>query len=292
MKVMRKEKKQLLSFMSDAEVEESYNIKKLEEVKKKIDDLYDNYLNQNILVVFFDIYGLSSFVIHCFIIAFYSVFMIFFSSTFGINLLAGFVGSMVCIAFGAILIVKSYENKLSDYFEDKFAFALRMISRNLSTGKTITAAIEATAKHLNGKLQAEFFRIIKQINAGSTLEEALQQGEKIYPYKGYLIFSANVQFSMQRGGSVKESLNELAKDLVSSQVIKRKTQALTSESRGAAKILAALPFIMLIILRSFAEENFNYLFTADYGRIIVCYVVISVTIGFVIIKRMIDKVAL
>ena len=84
----------------------------------------------------------------------------------------------------------------------------------------------------------------------------------------------------------------LADDLIAAQIIKKKTRALTSESRGAAFILATLPAIMLGVMYSFAHANFIYLFNELYGRYVLIYVVISVSLGFVIISRMIQKVEL
>lgn len=290
--LMFNKKNKFSEYIEDAELFESDELGIIDNIKKEINDFYIKYLSQNILVIFFDIYNLTSFIVHCVVILFYVAFMVFVSQTFDFSYFITLILVGIVIATGSLLILKEYRFKLSDYFEDKFSFSLRMISRNLLSGKTIIAAIEAASRHTVGKIRLEFDRIIKQVNAGNTLEEALITGEKLYPYKGYTVFSANIQMSLRRGGSIKDSLNELAQDLVSSQVIRKKTLALTSESRGAAKILAALPFIMLFVLHSFAVENFEYLINEQYGKYILIYVVISVSIGFVLIKRMIDSVAL
>ncbi|WP_152428751.1 type II secretion system F family protein, partial [Vibrio azureus] len=229
---------------------------------------------------------------HIGVVLFYISFMLFVTDTFRFSYFLTSILISLVVLIGFYQILNEYKRKLSDYFEDKFAFALRMISRNLLSGRTIISAMESASRHTVGKIRLEFERIIKQVHAGNTLEEALASGEKIYPYKGYIVFSANVQMSLKRGGSIKDSLNELAQDLVASQVIRKKTQALTSESRGAAKILALLPFIMLFILKNLAQDNFNYLLNEQYGKYIIVYVVVSVTIGFVMIQKMINSVSL
>lgn len=285
-------KRRIDDYIEDAELPELNETTKLDEVKKEIQEFYVKYLSQNILVIFFDIYGMGSFVLHCGVILFYIGFVIFASNAFVLPYFFTVCLISVVIFLGGLFILKEYRQKLSDYFEDKFSFSLRMISRNLLTGKTIISSIESASRHTVGKIRIEFERIIKQVHAGNTLEEALITGEKLYPYKGYAVFSANVQMSLKRGGSIKDSLNELAQDLVASQVIRKKTLALTSESRGAAKILVLLPFLMLFVLKSFAVENYQYLFHEQYGNYILIYVVFSVSIGFVLIKRMIDSVTL
>lgn len=281
-----------IDFIEDAKREDKEKHSLLDDFKDKVIAWYAEYFSQSVLAMFFDIYGLGAFVTHCLLILFYVLFSFFFMEAFYFPYTYGFLLATLIILLGIILIIKQYKIKLSDYFEDRFSFSLRMISRNLGAGKTILGAIESTSKHTSGRLKNEFNRICKQVHAGNTLDEALQQGELIYPFKGYIVFSANVQLSLRSGGSIKDLLNELAVDLQGSQIIRRKTLALTSESRGAAKILAALPIFMLLILNAFAPENLAYLFTQHYGQIVLVYVVISVTLGFIVIKRMIDNIAL
>ena len=288
--VFRQEK--LDDYIEDAIITESKESNIFVILKSRLYNFYLKYLSQNILIMFFDIYGLSNFIIHIGVILFYVSFMIFVTDTLRTSYFLTVTLTSLVVLIGFYQILNEYKRKLSDYFEDKFSFALRMISRNLLSGRTIISAIESASRHTVGKIRLEFERIIKQVHAGNTLEEALSSGEKIYPYKGYIVFSANVQMSLKRGGSIKDSLNELAQDLVASQVIRKKTQALTSESRGAAKILALLPFIMLFILKGLAKDNFHYLLNEQYGKYIIIYVVVSVTIGFVMIKKMINSVSL
>lgn len=220
------------------------------------------------------------------------VFLWFCCDTFDLPYLY-YVFSLGLVGWVAFVLVKKrYQREFSNYFESNFPYALRLISRNLAVGQTIYVAIDSASIHLSDIMQVEFKRISLQLKNGVSVKEVLEKGEKLYPYKGYYVFSAYLQIALQKGSGLQDTLMSLADDLVASQMIKRKTLALTSESRGAATILSCLPGLMLIIMYWFAKDNFVYLFTNINGKIVIIYLVSSVSFGFVIIARMINKVAL
>lgn len=238
------------------------------------------------------IYGAQSITLTVIISIGYYVFWCFVCDTLSFSSVTFILGTLGCILICYKVVSGIYAGKFSDYFEAQFPYALRSISRNLAVGQTIYVAISAAADNLTGIMQKEFIRISEQLKSGVSFDDILDRGETIYPYKGYYVFSAYLRVSIQKGSSLRETLMSLADDLLASQIIKKKTRALTSEARGAAKILACLPVIMLLVLYQFAKDNFVYLFTELYGRYVVIYVVISVTIGFLIIMKMIKGVQL
>lgn len=222
----------------------------------------------------------------------YLAFLWFCCDTFDLHYLY-YVFSLGLVGWGAFVLAKKrYQRAFSDYFESNFPYALRLMSRNLAVGQTIYAAIDSASIHLNDIMQVEFKRISLQLKNGVSVKEVLEKGELLYPYKGYYVFSAYLQIALQKGSGLQDTLMSLADDLVSAQMIKRKTQALTSESRGAATILSCLPGLMLIIMYWFARDNFVYLFTTFNGKIVIIYMVVSVSLGFAVIARMINKVEL
>jgi Flp pilus assembly protein TadB len=278
------EKKKLMSYI----VVINQDVKVTDHKKKTTFTLFSRLLDQDFVFIL----GVKNIVSSVAVLLFYLSFWTFCSLTFELSVITSFFGIVCLIALWIYFVISQFNLMFSDYFESNFPSALRMISRNMAVGQTIYAAIDAAAQNIHGIMQKEFQRISDQLRNGATFEQVLDKGEKLYPYKGYFVFSSYIKVSVKKGGSLKDTLLSLADDLISAQVIKKKTKALTSEARGAAKILAFLPLIMLGVLYSFSRENFLYLFDAYYGRIVVIYAVISVTVGFVIISKMIREVEL
>ena len=238
------------------------------------------------------IYGIKNVVTASILTFGYVCFVGFCCITFKTSPLTYALSVGTTFAIAVYVVRKKYQKAFSDYFEVHFPYALRLISRNLAVGQTLYASVDSVLINLAGIMQREFKRISLQLKSGVSFEEILDKGEEIYPYKGYYVFSSYLKISVQKGSSLKDTLMALADDLIAAQIIKKKTRALTSESRGAAFILATLPAIMLGVMYSFAHANFIYLFNELYGRYVLIYVVISVSLGFVIISRMIQKVEL
>ncbi|MUL06124.1 pilus assembly protein TadB, partial [Aliivibrio fischeri] len=57
----------------------------------------------------------------------------------------------------------------------------------------------------------------------------------------------------------------------------------TSEARASAKIVAAIPFIFLFMLQYLSPENYEFVMFNPAGRPILYYVLISESIGILII---------
>lgn len=256
--------------------------------KNKISSFFNGSSSPDIILI----YGIKNVAIASVLTFGYVCFAGFCCLTFDASPMtyALIVGATVTVAI--IVVRNKYLRAYSDYFETHFPYALRLISRNLAVGQTLYTSVDSVAINLSGIMQREFKRISLQLKSGVSFEEILDKGEEIYPYKGYYVFSSYLKISVQKGSSLKDTLMALADDLISAQIIKKKTKALTSESRGAAFILATLPGLMLGVMYSFSHANFNYLFNALYGRYVLIYVVISVSLGFVVISRMIQKVEL
>jgi len=265
--------------------------------KVKVKNKTKNIIKLKILNDFYKpdfvfIYGIKSIVFSVLIIGGYWVFWLFCCLTFDASMATYLIISVMHFIASTFIVRGVYNNKFSDYFEAQFPYALRLISRNLAVGQTIYAAIDAASENLSDIMKREFHRISIQLKNGVSFDDVLNRGEVIYPYKGYFVFSSYIRISIQKGSSLKDTLLSLANDLVAAQIIRKKTKALTSEARGAAKILALLPLIMLVVLYKFAFWNFVYLFDELYGRYVVIYVVLSVSIGFLIISKMIKGVEL
>lgn len=268
---------------------EEFAERKVEEASaKKISSFFKERSSPDFILI----YGVKNAAVAAVLTFGYICFAGFCCLTFDAAPLTYFVIVGMTLVVAIAVVRKKYLRAYSDYFEIHFPYALRLISRNLAVGQTLYTSIDSVAINLSGIMQREFKRISLQLKSGVSFEEILDKGEKIYPYKGYYVFSSYLKISVQKGSSLKDTLMALADDLIAAQIIKKKTRALTSESRGAAFILATLPGLMLGVMYSFSNANFNYLFNAPYGRYVLIYVVISVSLGFVVISRMIQKVEL
>ncbi len=74
------------------------------------------------------------------------------------------------------------------------------------------------------------------------------------------------------------------------RAIEKKKNALTSEARSSAKIIAALPVVFMFILKLTSPENYQFVMFEEGGKPIFYYVLISEMIGFFLIYMILRSV--
>ena len=132
------------------------------------------------------------------------------------------------------------------YREDLFhqmPDALGQIVRAVRAGLPVNEALRGVARELPAPTSEEFTRVVSEISIGQSMETALLN---LYERSGlteYAFFAVTLGLQSQTGGSLAETLENLA-DMVRKRVaMTRKTHALAAEANASAKILSGLPFV-------------------------------------------------
>jgi tight adherence protein B len=81
-------------------------------------------------------------------------------------------------------------------------------------------------------------------------------------------------------------LTSLRQTLKDRQAVDRKLQALTSEARGAARILTVLPFFVIGLQALLNPKQISFLFADPTGRAVLVACGILMWLGLMIIGRM------
>ncbi|MCX9564789.1 type II secretion system F family protein, partial [Vibrio cholerae] len=115
---------------------------------------------------------------------------------------------------------------------------------------------------------------------GEDPDEVLARSAASFPYVEYFFFASTIRINLSRGGQLKEVINRINRIMFDARAVDKKKNALTSEARSSAKIIAALPVIFLLILKFTSPENYNFVMFEEGGKPIFYYVVISELIGF------------
>lgn len=254
---------------------------KKEEKKKKH---YTKYLELA------DLIGINKLSFFFFLSLFYVGFSIFVWSTFkmGVYIL------VIVLLIEVFIISKAFNNMITnaynDYFECNFPNVLKFISRNLAAGLTIYSTIKIVSTTHNGLIGREFTRISDLLNNGVPLTTAMNYGEKLYPYKGYLIFSYYLKYSVAAGSKLSDVLSTLSQDMKNALSLKQKVLVMTAEVRTASYILASLSFLMIGLSYFFNDKNFYFLMNSHTGNLIMVYVVASTSAGIMLSNKLINNV--
>ncbi|MEK1976445.1 type II secretion system F family protein [Vibrio parahaemolyticus] len=165
-------------------------------------------------------------------------------------------------------------------FKDDFPDALNILSGALSSGQSIVHAFEYVGTQLDNEVGEEFKKMSERLLIGEDPDDVLARSAASFPYVEYFFFAATIRINLSRGGQLKDVINRINRIMFEARAIEKKKNALTSEARASAKIIAALPVIFIMILKVTSPENYNFVMFEEGGKPIFYYVLVSEAIGF------------
>lgn len=201
------------------------------------------------------------------------------------------LAAVLAIIVGALLphmIINSMVKKRLTAFISLFPDALDLIVRGLRSGLPITESINSVCKEIDDPVGSEFRKVMDLIRLGENLDTALDQTTERIDVPEFKFFVISLAIQRETGGNLGETLAKLSDLLRRRQQMKLKIKAMASEGKASAYIVGALPFVMFLMLLLI---NYNYtsiLFTDQRAMYISLGGLIWMSIGFFVMKQMIN----
>ena len=192
------------------------------------------------------------------------------------------VVSMI-VLLGLFLGYNWLQKREEKQFEEAFPDALNILASAVSSGESIMHAIIYVGKTLDGDVGAEFKVMGDRLQMGDTPDEVFKKSCQRFPYPSFHFFVITLRANMNRGGQLREVMTRLNRLMFDARAIDKKKFALTAEARMSAKIVAAIPFIFLIIMQYISPDNYEFIMFNDAGKPVLYYMLISEFIGISIV---------
>lgn len=167
-----------------------------------------------------------------------------------------------------------------DRFKNNFPDALNILSGAISSGQSIIHAFEYVGNQLDNDVGKEFKFMAERLLIGEDPDDVLERSSTTFPYLEYFFFASTIRINLNRGGQLKDVINKINRLMFDSRAVEKKKNALTSEARASAKIIACLPIIFLVILKFTSPENYSFVMFEAAGKPIFYYVLVSEFVGF------------
>jgi tight adherence protein B len=194
------------------------------------------------------------------------------------------------VVFGLIFFYRWVQNRERKHFDETFPDALNMLTSAVSAGESITHAIAYVGKNLNGEVGLEFKKMGQRLQLGEPVDDVFQKSCRRFPYPSFYFFIICLRANIQRGGQLKEIMSRLNRMMFNARGMDKKMLAMTAEARMSVKIVAAIPFIFLLMLQFISPENYEFVMFHPSGRPILYYVLVSEFIGVFIVWALMQKV--
>ena len=146
------------------------------------------------------------------------------------------------------MIVGFFINRRTNQFTSKFPDAIELLVRGLRSGLPVTETLAVVSTEVQGPVGEEFKAIVDKIKVGRTMEDALQDTADRLDMAEFSFFTITLAIQRETGGTLAETLSNLAEVLRKRAQMKLKIKAMSSESKASAYIVGALPFMVFAMV--------------------------------------------
>jgi tight adherence protein B len=166
--------------------------------------------------------------------------------------------------------------------------AVDVIVRGIKAGLPLFESIKVVAADAPDPLRSEFLAIIETQAIGMPLGEACARLYERMPVPEANFFGIVVAIQQKSGGNLSEALGNLSKVLRDRKKMAEKIQAMSMEAKASAAIIGALPPIVMLLVYMTTPDYISLLWTNSTGQLMLVGCVIWMSIGIMVMKKMIN----
>jgi tight adherence protein B len=185
-------------------------------------------------------------------------------------------------------VVNFLRKRRMNAFLEEFANASDVIVRGVKAGLPLNDCIKIIANEAAEPVRSEFRHITETQAMGVSLGDAVARLPERVPVPEANFFAIVVSIQQRAGGNLSEALGNLSRVLRERRKMKGKINAMSMEAKASAAIIGALPPVVMILVYITSPAYITLLFTEQLGNVILGASAIWMTIGILVMRRMIN----
>jgi tight adherence protein B len=163
-------------------------------------------------------------------------------------------------------VFRHFEARRNKLLYGQLPDVLSMIVRSVRVGSTVQDSLRVVSEEFEWPTVVEFKRLVDEIRVGATMPDALTRLAQRSGLIEYRFFAVALALQSQSGGSLSETLENLA-DIVRKRVaLRARAIALAAEARLTMYVLAGLPFFATGALLLLQPDYLTVLVTTSAGK--------------------------
>lgn len=160
-----------------------------------------------------------------------------------------------------------------------------LMANGMKVGLSVTQSMERVIDGMKGPLSSEFTLVLNKIKLGMSVEEAMREMAERVPMPDVIMLVTSINILKETGGNLAETFAVIAETIRSRQKVESKIKALTAQGMMQARIISAVPFVIMGLLYFINRSYAVVLFTTVLGLVCVAFVVVLVIIGGKMMKK-------
>jgi tight adherence protein B len=202
------------------------------------------------------------------------------------------IAPLIALPVGGILLpflVLNYlRKKRTKKFIEEFPNALDIIIRGVKSGLPLGDCLRIISVEASEPVSSEFRHIVEVQQLGLSIGDACSEMYKRMPVVEANFFGIVIQIQQKAGGNLGEVLGGLSKVIRERRKMKGKIIAMSTEATASAGIIAALPFVVGILVYLTAPKYIEKLWTTSAGINGVMAGAVLMIVGVIVMKKMIN----
>ncbi len=173
-------------------------------------------------------------------------------------------------------------------FMNDFADAIDVMVRGLKSGLPVSEAMKIIATESGPPVGPEFLEVVEGQRVGITIDQGIERMVERIPLPEVNFLAIVMTIQTKTGGNLSEALGNLSRVLRDRKRMKQKVKAVSQEAKSSAAIIGSLPFLIMGALTILNPNYLKPLFDTHTGNIIVICSVTWMTIGVLVMRKMIN----
>jgi tight adherence protein B len=136
--------------------------------------------------------------------------------------------------------VKAFNSQLGD--------TLVLMANALKTGYSLAQALDVVANKASPPMNQEFDRVVKEVNLGAGVEEALARIVRRTESSDLDMVATAIAINRKIGGNLSEILETISETIRERVRIKGEMSSMTAQARGSGYMITALPIVLAVFM--------------------------------------------
>jgi len=160
--------------------------------------------------------------------------------------------------------------------------------RGVKSGLPLNECLGIIGRESPSPVREEFHELVEQQRVGVPLSEGFERMIARVPLPEVKFFAIVISIQQQAGGNLSEALGNLSGVLRDRKRLQAKVKALSAEAKASAGVLGSLPFVVMMMVYLTTPNYIAILWTAKMGQFLLLIAGIWMTMGLLVMRKMIN----
>ncbi len=171
-------------------------------------------------------------------------------------------------------------------FAEQLIDMLQLVGSSLRAGYGLTQGIDAVARDAEEPAAGEFRRIILEHRLGRDLDEAMENCAARMDNDDFRWVVQAISIHRDVGGDLSKVLDNIITTIRDRAEVMRQVRTLSAEGRMSARVLTALPILVLVLMLFTSPDYMSVMLEEALGIALLAVGGLMILIGVLVVRRM------